>query len=335
MFDLTSDYLGLRLRSPVILGASPVAGDLEAARAAVQAGAGAVVMYSLFEEQIIQASRALDAQLEHGAEVFAEATSYLPDMQVYKDVGPEGYLQQLRDLKEALDVPVIGSLNGISAGGWLDYAEAIEEAGADALELNCYRVSADPGEGSAPIEDELVALIEQVTSKVSIPVAVKLSPFYTGLPSVAARLVAAGAKGLVCFNRFYQPDLDLEELEVTPALELSDSRELRLPLRWTAILASQLEADLALSSGVHSGQDALKAIAAGAAVAQTVSAVLRGGPQVIAGMLADMRAWLEEKEYDSLDTLRGSMSQQAVEDPNRYERANYVKVLASYSSSTV
>jgi dihydroorotate dehydrogenase (fumarate) len=271
----------------------------------------------------------LDYYLNKDAESYAEALSYFPEVGRYT-LGPEVYIEQVKKLKAAVDIPIIGSLNGVSTGGWIDFAQKIEGAGADALELNLYYLPTDVDITSAELETAYVTLVNNVCTKVNIPVAVKLSPSFTALPNFTRRLVDAGAKGLVLFNRFYQPDFDLEALEVTPNLKLSSSNELRLPLRWIAILYGKVKADFALTSGVHTSSDVLKAMMAGAKVTMIASALLKKGPVKATKILAKLTSWMEEKEYGSIQQMQGSMSQGAVADPSAYERANYMKVLNSY-----
>jgi dihydroorotate dehydrogenase (fumarate) len=335
MVDLTTTYLGLTLKNPLIASASPLSEKVETVRQLEDNGIAAVVMYSLFEEQIIQDSLRLHRDLTQGTESFAEAVTHLPDLTLYSDlhkynVGPEQYLERLSRLKEAVGIPIIGSLNGLSDGGWIEYARLIEQAGADALELNIYNLCTDPEMTGADLEVEHIALVSAICATVKIPVAVKLSPFYTSLPNFARRLVAAGADGLVLFNRFYQPDFDLEELEVVPRLVLSSSQELRLPLRWIAILYGQIEADFALTSGVHTSEDMLKATMAGASATMVASALLKYGLEYVKEILDGVEAWMEQKEYESIAQMKGSMSQQAVAEPAAFERANYMRVLDSF-----
>jgi len=329
MVDLTTTYLGLPLKNPLVASASPLSKKPETAVQLEQAGVSAIVMYSLFEEQILWESRKLHEDLSRGVESFGEALTYLPDYASYS-IGPEGYLKTLNKIKQAVKIPVIGSLNGVTTGGWTDYAQKIEQAGADALELNMYDIACDPQVSSAQLEDQYIALVSQIRKWVKIPLAVKLSPFFTSLPHFARRLVEAGADGLVLFNRFYQPDFDLEELEVIPNLVLSNSHELRLPLRWIAILYGRIEADFALTSGVHSAEDLIKAVMAGASVAMVTSSLLRNGINHAAKILEDLQNWMVEHEYDSVRQMKGSMSQKAVADPAAFERANYLMVLGSY-----
>ncbi|SRR6266545_2080746 len=331
MPDLSTTYLGLRLKNPLVASASPLSKKVELARRLEAAGASAIVLYSLFEEQITHESHELDHYLSRGAETYAEALSYFPEMQRY-NIGPERYLDHLRRLKQALDIPVIGSLNGISAGGWIEYAHKIEQAGADALELNIYYLPTDARVSGAELEDTYVNLVRTVRARVRIPIALKLSPFVTALPHLAQRFTEAGANGLVLFNRFYQPDFDLEALEVVPSLTLSSSDDLRLPLRWIAILYGRVAADLALTGGVHSAQDALKAMMAGAKVAMLASELIANGAERLSAILADMRAWMLEHEYESIAQMQGSMSQQSVSEPAAFERANYMKALNSFDN---
>jgi dihydroorotate dehydrogenase (fumarate) len=286
-------------------------------------------MYSLFEEQITHESYELDFYLERGTHSYAEALSYFPDLD-YHNLGTEPYLEHLHKIKQAVSIPVIGSLNGISTGGWVEYAHRIEQAGADALELNIYYLPTDPDLSGAALEEDFVQLVRDVRAKVKLPIAVKLSPYFTALPNLAKRIVEAGANALVLFNRFYQPDFDLEELEVVPNLVLSTSHELRLPLRWIAILYGRIEADFALTTGVHSAQDVLKAMMAGANVAMMTSTLLENGAGRIMHILTDLQEWMEEHEYVSIQQMRGSMSQRAVAEPAAFERANYIKALNTF-----
>jgi len=329
MVDLKTNYLGLALKNPVVASSSPLSEKIESVQALEEAGVSAVVMYSLFEEQIIHESLELDHFLNRDAESYAEALTYFPEVGRYT-LKPEAYLEQVKKLKAAVKIPIIGSLNGVSTGGWIEYAQKIEMAGADALELNLYYLPTDLKMSSQDLENAYSDLVQNVCSKVEIPVAVKLSPSITSLPNFAHRLVEAGAKGLVLFNRFYQPDFDLETLEVTPNLKLSTSDELRLPLRWIAILYGRVEADFGLTSGVHKSTDVIKAMMAGAKVTLLTSALLKKGPARAAKILAKIEKWMDENEYDSIQQMQGSMSQQAVADPSAFERANYMKVLNSY-----
>ena len=329
MTDLSTTYLGLRLRNPLVASASPLSKKIDRAKRLEDAGISAIVMYSLFEEQIIHESLELDHFLNRGSESFPEALSYLPDGGMYS-VKPEKYLNQVAGLKKALKIPVIGSLNGVSKGGWTKYARKIEEAGADALELNLYYIPTDPDTTSNDIEDTQAELVAEVKAAIRIPLAVKISPFVTSIPNFAKRLVNAGADGLVLFNRFYQPDFDLEELEIIHSLDLSTSAELRLPLRWISILHGKVETDFALTSGAHTIRDVVKSMMSGAKVAMMASNLLHNGEQVVGQMLTDLEAWMKEHEYDSIRQMQGSMSQRSVKEPAAFERANYMKVLGSY-----
>ena len=329
MTDLSTTYLGLNLKNPLVASASPLSKKVERAKRLEDAGISAVVMYSLFEEQIIHESLELDHFMNRGSDSFAEALSYLPDGGMY-GISPEKYLNQLAGLKKALSIPVIGSLNGVSVGGWTSYARKMEEAGADALELNMYFIATDPDMTSLDVEDTQVELVADVKSSINIPLAVKISPFVTSLPNFARRLVEAGADALVLFNRFYQPDFDLDELDIVHSLDLSTSADLRLPLRWISILHGKVDADFALTSGIHNYKDVLKAMMAGANVAMTASKLLHDGEQAIGPILSDLEAWMKEKEYESIRQMQGSMSQKSVKEPAAFERANYMKVLGSF-----
>src|SRR6266571_2007702 len=327
--DFTTNYLGLELKNPLVASASPLSKKVESVRRLEDAGVAAVVMSSLFEEQITHESQELDHYLERGTHSYAESLGYFPDLDHY-NLGPEPYLEHLHRIKQAVSIPVIGSLNGVSSGGWVEYAYKIEQAGADALELNIYYLPTDVDLSGAELEDVYVKLVGDVRERVKLPIAPKLSPFFTALPNIASRFVDAGANGLVLFNRFYQPDFDLEELEVVPNLELSTSHELRLPLRWIALLYGRIEADFALTSGVHSAQDVLKAMMAGASVAMMTSTLLANGIGRIMHILTDMQEWMIEHEYESVAYMKGSMSQRAVAEPAAFERANYMKMLNSF-----
>lgn len=330
VLDITTTYLGLQLKNPLVASASPLSKKLESVRRLEDAGASAIVMYSLFEEQITHDSRELDFYLERGTNTFAESLTYFPDIE-YTMMGPEPYLEHLHRIKQTVDIPVIGSLNGVSSGGWLEYAHGIEQAGADALELNIYSLPTNIHLSAAELEDRYVQLVRDVRAQVKLPLAVKLSPFFTSLPHIARRFAEAGADGLVLFNRFYQPDFDLEEMEVVPNLELSTSHDLRLPLRWIAILYGRIAVDFALTSGVHTAEDVLKAMMAGANVAMMASTLLHNGPGRIMHILNDLQEWMEIHEYTSIRQMCGSMSQQAVADPTAYERANYMKALNTFN----
>jgi dihydroorotate dehydrogenase (fumarate) len=329
MVDLKTTYLGLELKNPLVASASPLSEKVETVQALEAAGISAVVMYSLFEEQIIHESMELDHYLSKDTNSFAEALTYLPEMGRYS-LGPEAYVEQVKALKAGVNIPVIGSLNGVSTGGWIEYAQKIEQAGADALELNLYYLPTDLELTSAQLETAYITLVQDIRGKVNIPIAIKLSPTFTALPNFAKRLADAGANGLVLFNRFYQPDFDLDELEVVPNLNLSKSTELRLPLRWIALMYGRVDVDFALTSGVHKAEDVLKAMMAGAKVAMTASALLKKGPKRATKILSKLEKWMEENEYESIQQMQGSMSQKAVAEPAAFERANYMKVLNSF-----
>jgi dihydroorotate dehydrogenase (fumarate) len=329
MVDLTTTYLGLKLKNPLVASASPLTKKFDTARQLADAGVSAIVMHSLFEEQIIQESLKLHEDLLRGAESYAEALTYIPDYGPYS-IGPQTYLDHLAKIKDSVSIPVIGSLNGVTSGGWIEYARKIQAAGADALELNLYYLATDPDVTPNELEERYIGLVKDIASQISIPLAVKLSPFITALPNFARRLTEAGARGLVLFNRFYQPDFDLEELDVVPNLVLSNSHELRLPLRWIAILYGRIQADFALTSGIHETEDLVKAIMAGASVGMTTSELLHNGVGRAGDILEGLQTWMEEHEYNSVEQMKGSMSQQAVAEPTAFERANYMKVLSSY-----
>lgn len=330
MPDLSTTYLGLRLHSPIVASASPVTGDPRRWERLEQAGAGAIVLPSLFEEQIEREAFAIDSTLELGTDVYGEALSYLPTFDEY-DVGPARHLALVEQARERLTIPVIASLNGFTPGGWVHYARHLEDAGAQAIELNLYDVITDAHESAADVERRYVELVEEVRAEVKVPLAVKLSPWFTALPHFALALQAAGADGLVLFNRLYQPDIDLDTLDVAPRLQLSTPAEARLPLHWIGILHNLTSCSLAATTGVHEGADALKLLLVGADVAMTASAVLRHGPERIVAMLAWIRNWMTEREYDSVDQLKGSVSRGNVPDPEVYQRANYYQVLHSWN----
>jgi dihydroorotate dehydrogenase (fumarate) len=331
--DLRTRYLGLDLRSPIVASPSPLTREPESAAQLVEAGAAALVLPSLFEEEILHEELELDRSLAAGTEQFAEALDYFPAVDTYAGTGDQ-YLDRLRRIKDAVDVPVIASLNASTPGGWVRYARRMQDAGADAMELNLYHLAADPSKTAGDMETRDLELIAAVRAAISVPLAVKLSPYYSALAGFAARAVEAGADGLVLFNRFYQPDLDLESLEVVPRLELSRPSELRLPMRWIAILRPQLPAgvSLAATSGIHGGTDAIKALLVGADVTMLTSALLHHGPGHIRAVEDGIRTWMEAGEYESVAQLRGSVSQGAVDDPSAFERANYVATLRSWST---
>ena len=327
--DLTTSYLGLTLRNPIVASASPLSYSLDSMRRLEDAGVSAIVMYSLFEEQIAHEQAELNHYLSFGSESFAEALTYFPESQKY-NLGPEEYIELIHRAKASLNIPIIGSLNGISTGGWIKYAQKMEEAGADAIELNVYYIPTDPQQTGKDVEDRYVEILTAVKTTVKIPVSIKLGPFFSSLANMAQRLDNAGANGLVLFNRFYQPDMDLDTLDVVPSLNLSTPSELRLPLRWIAILFGHIKACMAASTGIHSAEDVLKVLMAGADVAMMTSALLKLGPKHVTGLLASLEQWLLQHEYISVVQLKGSMSQKAVADPAAFERANYMKVLQAY-----
>jgi dihydroorotate dehydrogenase (fumarate) len=327
--DLTTRYLGLSLKNPIVPSASPLSHSLDTMKRLEDAGAAAIVMYSLFEEQISHEAAELAHYLSHGTESYAEAVSYFPDPGEFK-TGPDAYLEQVRKAVRSLDIPVIGSLNGVSTGGWIDYAKKIEEAGADALELNVYYIPTEAKMSAAEVEEMYIKVLKAVKASIHIPVAIKLSPFFSSMANMAARLDAAGADGLVLFNRFYQPDIDLEKLEVSPSVILSTPQAMRLPLRWVAILHGKVKASLGATSGIHSAEDVLKILMAGADVAMMCSALLKHGPEHVGTVLKDMQQWMHDHDYTSVAQMKGSMSHKSVAEPAAFERANYMKVLQSY-----
>jgi dihydroorotate dehydrogenase (fumarate) len=330
MIDLTTKYLGMTLKNPLVVSASPLSEDLGNIRRMEDCGASAIVLPSLFEEQIHVESNNLDRFLWQGTESFAESLSYFPDMTGY-NLGPDGYLEHVRKAKQAAGIPIIGSLNGSTTGGWVDYAKKIQDAGADALELNIYFIPTDGAMTGEQVEKVYVDLISQVRASIHIPLAVKLSAYFSSLPNAAQRFDQAGAGALVLFNRFYQPDFDLESLEVVPNLILSTPHELLLRLTWVAVLYGHIKADLAVTGGVHTGADVLKSMMAGARVAMMTSALLKHGIGHLATVRTEILKWMEEHEYESIQQMQGSMSKRSVKDPAAFQRANYVKVLSSYS----
>ncbi len=329
MPDLTTTYLGLKLKNPLVPSPSPLMQKLDNIKRMEDAGAAAVVLHSLFEEQIIRESENLDYYLDLGSESYAEALSYHPDLQKY-NTGPDGYLEHIRKAKAAVSIPVIGSLNGVSNGGWVRYAKAIQEAGADALELNMYYVAASPTQDSVAVEKMYLDLVRAVKASVTIPVAVKVGPNFSAFANFAQCLDQLGVNGLVLFNRFYQPDFDLENLDVVPDLVLSTPTELLMRLRWVAILYGRVQANMAITGGVHTASDVLKSMMAGAKVAMMTSALLERGIEHLRSVLLDLSRWMEIHEYVSIAQMCGSMSQRAVAHPAAFERANYMKVLQSY-----
>ncbi len=327
--DLSTNYLGLKLKNPIVPSASPLSQTVDSVKALEDAGAAAVVVYSLFDEQINHESGELDHFLSHGTESFAEALSYFPSPSQFK-LTPSQYVEHIAKLKKAVNIPVIGSLNGVSRGGWVNYAKKIEEAGADALELNVYYVATDAEMTGADVENMYIDALKAVKQNVKIPVAIKLSPYFSSMANMAKKLDEAGADGLVLFNRFYQPDFNLEKLEVEPNLVLSSNWEMRLPLRWIAILYGNIKANLAATSGIHSHQDIIKVMMAGADAAMVCSELLVNGVGRITAMLKGMEEWMTENEYSSIQMMKGSMSQKSCAEPAAFERANYMKTLQSY-----
>ncbi|MFA6111545.1 MAG: dihydroorotate dehydrogenase-like protein [Candidatus Latescibacterota bacterium] len=329
--DLTTTYMGMKLRNPLVVSACPLSRDVAKVRQMEDAGAAAVVMFSLFEEEIRHEALELDHYLSYGTNSFSEALDYFPEHEEYA-VGPEQYLEQIRKLKEAVDIPVIASLNGTTMGGWVEYGKKVEEAGADALELNVYHISTETGVSGLEIEQLHLDILGEVRKHVELPVAVKLSPYFSSMAHMARELALAGANALVLFNRFYQPDIDLDNLEVTPNVLLSTPQALRLPLRWIAILHGQVQADLAASSGIHGHEDVLKLLLAGANVTMMASALLAHGVGHLRGVLAGIEAWMAEHEYESVEQLQGSMSHRSYANPAAFERANYIKALNTFKA---
>lgn len=328
--NLETEYLGLSLKNPFVPSASPLSYEVDSVKRMEDNGASAVVMYSLFEEQITKENLALDHYLETSGESYAEALSYFPSQQEYNNLHAEDYLEHIRKLKSSVDIPVIASLNGVSEGGWMSYAQNMEEAGADAIELNIYYIAADPSLTSRDVEQRYIDDVKTVKQNVDIPVAVKLGPYFSSFGNMAVRLEEAGADGLVLFNRFYQPDFDLENLDVQPSLELSSTFEKRLPLRWIAMLRPHLKGSLAATTGIHSAEDVIKMVLAGADVAMMASVMLANGIEVLNKIQVRMVEWMEEKEYESVAEMKGAMSSASVAEASAFERANYIKILQSY-----
>lgn len=327
--DLSTTYMGLKLANPIVPSASPLTFDADTVRRMEDAGAAAVVMYSLFEEQINHEVAEMDHFLNIHNESYAEAVNYFPEPEAFHNLYAEDYLEHIHRLKRTVKIPVIASLNGVSPGGWTEYAKKMENAGADAIELNVYYIATDPTVTAADVEDVYIEDLCTVKASVQIPVAIKLGPYFSSFANMAMRLDHAGADALVLFNRFYQPDIDLEKLEVVPNLKLSSSYELRLPLRWIAILHGKVRASLAATSGIHTARDVLKMLMAGADVAMIASALIKEGVEKIQTILADMQTWMEENEYHSVSQMKGSMSYRHVAEPAAFERANYIKTLQS------
>ncbi len=330
MIDISMQYLGMKLSSPIVVASTPLSESIDNVRRMEDAGAAAIVLTSLFEEQLELESRALDDDLSRGTNSFAESLDYLPDLDDYR-MTHEVYLEHLRRAREAVKIPIMASLNGATTGGWVRYAKDMEQAGASAIELNTYALATDASQTSAELELQLLELVSSVCAAVKVPVAVKLSQSFTSIPHLAARLQDAGAGGVVLFNRFYQPDFDIETLEVRPSLHFSTPSELLPRLHWAAILYGHLNADIAITGGVHSAEDVLKSIMAGASVAMMVSALHIHGIDHIRRVLADLQYWLEKREYTSLAETRGCLSRRSVPDTSPFDRGNYIKTLSSYS----
>ena len=327
--DLSTRYLGLKLKNPIVPSAGPLSRTLDNMKRLEDAGAAAIVMYSLFEEQIAHETAELEHYLSFGTESYAESLTYFPTNVEY-NLGPDEYVDLLSKAKDALEIPVIPSLNGVSLGGWIKYARDLQDAGADALELNIYYIPTDPKLTALDIEDRYLEILNAIKENVSIPVAVKLSPFFTSFANMAQKLETAGANGLVLFNRFYQPDISLEELEVIPNVVLSTSEALRLPMRWIAIIYGRIKTSLAATGGIHTAEDILKTVMAGADVTMMCSALLKNGPSHITTILEDLNRWMIEHEYVSIEQMKGSMSQKSTADPAAFERANYMKALNKF-----
>lgn len=330
MIDVSTSYLGLKLNSPIVISSTPLSESIENVRRMEDAGAAAIILTSLFEEQLALESRALDEDLSRGTESFAESLGYLPDLNDYRMTN-EVYLDHIRRCKEAVKIPIFASLNGATLGGWIRFAQESEQAGADAIELNTYALATDRSQTSAELEAQLLELVEGVCKAVGIPVSVKLSQFFTSLPHLAAKLEDAGAAGIVLFNRFYQPDFDIEALEVRPTLHFSTPSELLPRLHWAAILYGHLNIDIGITGGVHSAEDVVKSIMAGGSVAMMCSALHIHGIEHIGRVLSDLQYWLEKREYSSLWETRGSLSRRSVPDVSPFDRGNYIKTLSSYS----
>lgn len=333
--DLSTEYLGLKLKNPLVPSASPLSENLDSARKLEDAGASAIVMYSLFEEQVLNDQNRLDHFLEYGTHTFAEAMTYFPEPKSFGSIDGESYLNHLRKLKEALGIPVIASLNGISPGGWMNYAWKMEQAGADAIELNIFFIPADGDRTPTEIEEMYLSSVRQTKERIHIPLAVKVAPYFTSMSWMARRFEEAGADGLVLFNRFYQPDFNLDALEVTPALQLSRPGEGRASLHWIALLRDRLKISLAATTGIHTHLDALRALMAGADITMMASALLLHGPAHLAHVLTSMKKWMQEHEYSSVEQMKGSLSYKKVANPAAFQRANYMKTLRSYREERV
>ncbi len=328
--DLSTTYMGLKLKNPVIASSQPLTMDLDNVKKLEDAGASAVVLYSLFEEQINQEAKELDHFLSTYSESYAEAMSYFPEPKAYRNLHAEEYLDYIAKLKKSVNIPVIASLNGVSSGGWMNYSKKMQEAGADAIELNIYYIAADPYTKPQDVEQMYIDDLKMVKSQVSIPVSMKLSPYFSSFANMAVKLDQAGADGLVLFNRFYQPDINLHTLQVEPSLQLSTSYDIRLSLRWIAILYGNVNCGIAATSGVHSYQDALKMIMSGADAVMIASALLKSGIGKISEIISGMETWMKEHEYESVSKMKGSVSYRTIAEPAAFERANYIKTLQSY-----
>lgn len=328
--DLSTTYLGLKLKNPLVASSSPMCEDVANVRRMEDAGASAVVLHSLFEEQIELESDELDRFITQGAELSPEAVTHFPEL-TGKVMGPEGYLKHIAKCKQAVKIPIVASLNGTTKGGWIGYAKQMEQAGADALELNIYYIPVDPNRSAEQVEQQYIDLVKAIKAEVKIPVAVKLGPYFSSMANMAKKLDAAGADGLVLFNRFYQPDYNLETLEVVPNLILSNSHDLFLRLHWTAVIYGSVKADLAITGGVHTACDVVKSMMAGAKVAMMTSALLKRGISYLDTLATELLIWMGEHEYDSIKQMQGSMSRNSVPQPGAFERANYMKVLSSYA----
>ena len=328
--DLSTTYMDLKLRNPLVLAASPISADIDQVKRAEELGASAVVMYSLFEEQINHEINEIDHFLSQGSESFAESLSYFPEPEEFKNLHAEEYLKLIKNLKNSVDIPVIGSLNGVSPGGWMNYAKKIEDAGADGLELNVYYIASDMTMTPEKVEQLYLDNLKNVKKAIKIPVAMKLSPYFSAFANMAGKLDKAGADALVLFNRFYQPDIDLKTLEVEPNLQLSSSHEIRLPLRWIAVLYGQVKASIAATTGIHSAEDVVKMVMVGADVAMLTSILLKEGIDKLGDIFNNLKQWMLENEYESIEQMKGSMSYRAVANPAAFERANYIKTLQSY-----
>lgn len=332
--NLETTYLGLKLKNPLIVSASPLSEEISNFKILEDAGASCIVHYSLFEEQITNEIYETDFYQTFGTESFAESLSYFPKPSEFA-LGPNEYCDHIHQAKKSVDIPIIGSLNGHTPGGWEKYAKNIEAAGADALELNIYYLATNPDHDSAHVEEGYLNIIRSIKKTVNIPVAVKLSPYFSAMANIAKRFDEAGADGLVMFNRFYQPDIDIDNLEITPNLLLSNKQELRLPLRWIAVLYGQIKADMAATSGIHSAKDVIKMMLVGAKATMLCSVLLRKGPTFLTKIHEELIAWMEEHEYESIQQMQGSMSQKLCTNPELFERANYIKVLKSYIPNSV